>query len=205
VAVLKTPGQDRPPTTRKRRLWSIDPPPVPTAQWYEGYEILEEIPTATGLALFEWLRAVLLWNSLEPESAPGSFQPLQQNAITSWGSESVEAVLTGVARTFSRLVASPESMRAEALIRACTFVSEWATEVGYIATAAMFADAAAELAPYDPDLAFRAGRANRRNVAYVRAALWFHRGTGMARRAGNWTSYVDCWLVPIRKLENQMR
>jgi tetratricopeptide (TPR) repeat protein len=195
VGVLQTPGQDRPPTTRKRRLWTVAPGPPPSAQPYEGLEILNEIPTATGLALFEWLRAAHLWAKVDREKAVGLFWPAEtKDVVTSMGWHTIEPPLDAIAASFAQLVATPERVGSDRLAAACTTVSEWATEAGNVATAAAFAEAAARLSPDDPGLCFRAGRANRHNTAYDRAVLWFQRGTGMARRSADWTAYIDCWI-----------
>ncbi|HKP75574.1 MAG TPA: hypothetical protein VJT67_08530 [Longimicrobiaceae bacterium] len=195
MGVLQTPGQDRPPTTRKRRLWTVAPGPPPSAQAYEGLEILNEIPTETGLTLFEWLRDVRLWTSVDPATAKDLFAvSYQPGRVTSWGATLQDSSLTAPGEIFAALVAEPDHVRSEQLAPACTAMADWATEWGHVATAAAFAEAAAWLLPDDPDLCFRAGRADRRNVAFHRAVLWFHRGIGLARRTANWTAYVDCWL-----------
>ncbi len=166
-----------------------------SAQSYDGYQILDELPSETGLVAFEWLRAVYRWASLDDrENSAGLFHQLRDGCITSWGATAVDAALAERASTFRQLVAAPERTRPDGLVRACVELSDWASDEGLPATSALFAEAATALSPDDPDLAFRAGRANRRNVAYGRAVLWFQRGTGMARRTANWQSYIDCWL-----------
>jgi len=187
MAILKKPGEDRPSTARKRRLWSIGPAPRPSAQWFEGYLILEELPTDLGLMIFQWYRGVLLWMDVRQEEAQGLFMPT---------GEDLEVVpeLLGVRPVFVGLIETPEGVQRETLCSACSLVSEWASTMGFIATSVQFSEAAALLDPRDPDLCFRAGRANRHFVAYDRAVLWFQRGTGIARRSANWTAYIDCWL-----------
>ncbi|HEU4453468.1 MAG TPA: hypothetical protein VFR81_10420 [Longimicrobium sp.] len=166
-----------------------------SAQSFECYQVLDELPSETGLVIFEWLRAVYLWSGIdERERLAGLFQPLCEGCSTSWGAASVDAALAPSANAFRQLVMAPERIRPDGLVHACVELSDWASDQGYPATSALFAEAASALSPEDPDLAFRAGRANRRNVAHGRAVLWFQRGTGMARRTANWQAYVDCWL-----------
>lgn len=194
MGVLQRPGQDRPPTTRKRRLWSLAPGPQLPVQFFEGYEILSEIPTSTGLALFEWLRAVHLWLSAVPDDTTALFWPLpNESALSSWGLSTVEPPLDTVAPVFAALLAG-RGVTADRVVDACVSLSEWAREMGDVVTAVLFIEAAAWIAPDNPDLAFRAGRSNRHRVAYDRGVLWFQRGIGQARRSGNWTAYIDCWL-----------
>src|SRR5215207_3335706 len=124
MGLHQTPGQDRPPATPKRRLWTVAPAPQPSAQKYEGFEILQEIPTATGLALFEWLRAVLLWIDTDPDRAASLFRPVRKSHVTSWGLKTVAPPLDTIAVPFAQLIAAPERARAERLASACTSVSD---------------------------------------------------------------------------------
>jgi tetratricopeptide (TPR) repeat protein len=189
MGLLQSPGFDRPPTTRKRRLWSVAPGPPESAQAFEGYAILNDLPTAGGFMLFQWVRAVRLWSRVDPAGREGLFGGVSRPAY-----ENADPTLVALAAPFDALFDAPHACTAHQLAAACTRVSEWATGASLLATAVEFAEAGAWARTDDPDLCFRAGRACRQAAAHPRAILWFQRGIGMARRSGAWTSYVDCWL-----------
>jgi len=158
--------------------------PAPSSQWFDGYPILEEVGDVA-VALFQWYRDLTLWTAVGNEQSRDLFNGGSEIKI-------IESPLEATSGVFGKLLKG--EIQAEELCAASLQVAEWATGEGYSATAALFAEAAARLFPGDPDLAFRAGRANRHNIAHDRAVVWFQRGIGMARRSGNWPSYVDCWL-----------
>jgi tetratricopeptide (TPR) repeat protein len=194
MAVLKKSGEDRPPSTRKRRLWTIAPAPSLPARPFDGCEIIEELPTPVGLALFDWARAVHLWAHAEGATAGLFGEAVIRDRIPGWALQALEDPIREACGAFERLILHPESIRSQDLVRVCLAIAEWATEEGFGGTAALYHEAACWASPDDPELAFRAGRANRRNVAYDRAVLWFQRGRGLARRSGHRTAYVDCLL-----------
>lgn len=195
MAVLKKPGEDRPPTRLTRRLWTVAPAPMLPASTFDGYGIIEENPSPTGLVLFRWFRAVHLWVTTDPTSVGSLFEEADASRpCPAWVRQSVPQELCQQTAIYDRVATAPASVVPADLAAACAKVSEWASEGGNVVTATAFIEAAAWLQPDNPDLIFRAGRANRHSVAYGRAGLWFQRGIDVSRRSGNWTSYIDCLL-----------
>jgi hypothetical protein len=74
---------------------------------------------------------------------------------------------------------------------ACRQVAEWAEGHSHEMTAVFWAEAAASLLPDDAEMANLAGRACRRAGERRRAELWYERGSGLGRRAGNTLEQVN--------------
>ncbi|HEX2079564.1 MAG TPA: hypothetical protein VHG08_17695 [Longimicrobium sp.] len=97
----------------------------------------------------------------------------------------------GALEVFAQLLWNPTQVNDLALAAACRAVAEWAEDHSFPVTAVGYAEAAARLLPEDPEMANLAGRACRRAGERARAELWYERGLGLARRAGNVLEYVN--------------
>jgi tetratricopeptide (TPR) repeat protein len=131
--------------------------------------------------------------------APGGREPLFNEGASFLDEPAFRAAadlhpeLRTALRTISRLV-DGHSVDARQLAQAALTVSEWATGRGHAGTAALFAGLAARLRPRDPDLAFAAGRAERRCGRFDQAGEWFVRAIGLSRRSGDDAAYASAFL-----------
>lgn len=139
------------------------------------------------LALWLYLRAVLLWSETEAESRPSLFRGFPDELPQSGRGAEALAEPLGVLR---RLVNSPELETPARVAAACMQISEWASTVGREHTEREFGEAAAYLLPTDADAALFAGRAARRSGDYSRAEQWYKRAVGIARRGGDKEAHV---------------
>jgi len=102
--------------------------------------------------------------------------------------------IAGALKLFSDVIRSPARVNELPLAAACRAVAEWAEDHSHSITAITYAEAAARLLPEDAEMANLAGRACRRGGERARAELWYERGGGLARRAGDVKQYVDSHL-----------
>jgi tetratricopeptide (TPR) repeat protein len=108
--------------------------------------------------------------------------------------ESAPGRIKGALDLFSDLLRSPTRISEPQLTAACRAVAEWAEDHSYSITAITYAEVAARLLQEDAEMANLAGRACRRAGERARAELWYERGGGLARRAGDAKQYVDSHL-----------
>jgi tetratricopeptide (TPR) repeat protein len=173
---------------RKRSgQWSVAAPP----NWpLDDITILREVDGALGVELLLALCNVRLMAQTPPELRGSLFTSHPSRRSVDLVPEGLEEALS----LFARVVVDATSLPNRDLARACRSVAEWAEDFSHPVTAVAFAEAAAHLLPDDPTMATLAGRACRRAPDRPRAELWYERGWGLARRAGDVQQYVDAHL-----------
>jgi len=187
-------GSDR--GREERRRWIVAPAPSETATEVEGLRLLDELPREIAIPLFQWLRDALLWSAVAPGARAGLFgSPSVPHEMPGWVEMAATPEPLHVARAvFLMLAVEPAGITPHALGTACSAVSEWANRMGFTKAELVFARAAARVDEEDSDLAFRAGRAARRNSRYEEAQGWFRRAVGLARRADDDAAYTSAYL-----------
>jgi len=174
---------------------------VPPALQHEPDELLEaagvldELPTQVGLVLWQSLRDVTLWASVEPEERADLFEPdaarVRLGALLASG---VEPALEVSLTTLAALVGSPQTANPEIVSLVCIQVSRWAEERGAFAAAMGFAQAAAQVVPLDASPALAAGALALRWRRSARAETWLRRTVGLARRRRQWEAYAQAFV-----------
>jgi tetratricopeptide (TPR) repeat protein len=176
-----------------KRRWTIPAPPaIGGSSGLDGRQVLDEIPGPLGVALWQRFRDAVIWNNVAVEERPHLFQRttyLYDAAFTRLAPE-----LDAALRVFKEFNAGERAPDARSLAKASLSVSEWATVHDYAETAALFAGLAARVRPRDADLAFAAGRAERRCARYQRAEEWFLRAIGLSRRSDDEAAYASAFL-----------
>jgi tetratricopeptide (TPR) repeat protein len=178
-----------------KRRWTIPAPPGLSPCGLEARQILEEVPGPLGVELWQRFRDAVVWNAVSLGDRHHLFLKttyLRDPAFTDAAAEAVE--IHPALRAFGELIGSARAVDARALTKASASISEWATLHGHEETAALYAGLAARLRPRDPELAFAAGRAERRCARYERAEEWFLRAIGLSRRAGDDAAYASAFL-----------
>lgn len=178
-----------------KRRWTIPAPPGLSPCGLEARQILEEVPGPLGVELWQRFRDAVVWNAVAAEGRHHLFMKttyLRDPAFADAAAEAVE--IHPALRTFSELIGGARTVEPRALAKASVGISEWATLHGHEETAALYAGLAARLRPRDPELAFAAGRAERRCARYERAEEWFLRAIGLSRRAGDDAAYASAFL-----------
>ena len=175
-------------TRRATRLWVVPPGLMTHEEPFEGYRVLDEVRTAEGVTLWEFLRDVDLWSTTPPEGrtrlfAPGSARRRRERVAGL--TPDLRASLEAVVRALEGRVRTP----AVQLSQACHALSRWAGEQGLPHTALAFAQSAALATPEEPAPAYVVGLLARRSAEYRRAETWFRRTLGLARRSGDWNYY----------------
>lgn len=178
-----------------KRRWTIPPPPALSAVGLEGAAILDEVPGPLGLELWQRFRDAVAWSGIpatERISGLGS-------ASSYLDSDEFRRAAKGepaLARPLGVLAALHHGRLTNARVaaKAASVFAEWAASRGFDETAALFSGLAARMRPRDPDLAFAAGRAERRCSRYPVAVEWFTRAVGLARRAGDDAAYASAYL-----------
>jgi len=162
----------------------IPPPPV---QRRRDNEILSEIPTVLGLALWLELRFVRTW----AESCGDVRARLFNQNPPAWVADrrkEARAQAGPLASALMRLAtvtAAPLAVDSEAVAVACSQVVDWALKREHFQTAIEFAEAAALVDPTNAAMANLAGRVTRNAKEYARSEVWFNRGIGFARDQDN--------------------
>lgn len=162
----------------------------------DGLEILEEVGEPLGVTLWQLYRDVGEWVNTDAECRGELFQaPLAESAyLQRLLSPVPEEIADSVATAWEAVTGPGDAARSRPLSRALVEVFDWAERNGYDQTAASFATVTATLRPRDADLAFKAGRAERRCGRYHQAEAWFQRSVGLARRAGDAAAYATAYL-----------
>lgn len=183
----------------KKRRWTVLRLPGHRDARIDGLEILEEISGNVSVAVWQVYRDGLEWINTPQElraglfRAPASSSEYLQLLVESAAEEPVAAALQTAWAVLNGEGGAAQSSLRE-LTRAFVAIAAWADENGFRETAAGFAFLAASARPRDADLAFRAGRAERRCARYHQAEAWFHRSIGLARRSGDFAAYSSAYL-----------
>jgi tetratricopeptide (TPR) repeat protein len=159
------------------------PPPWPL----DDLTILREVDGDLGAELLLALCNVRLVAQTPAELRGRLFTPHPPRFSTDLAPDVIQNAIT----VFGRVVAESASLPDSELVRACREVAEWAEDNSHAITAIAFAEVAAHLLPEDAEMANLAGRACRRAGERPRAELWYERGWGLARRAGDVRQYID--------------
>ncbi|HEU0016285.1 MAG TPA: hypothetical protein VFQ45_21580, partial [Longimicrobium sp.] len=150
-------------------------PPAPSAR--RPLDVLVEIPTPLGLALWRALADAALWADAGPGAAlfraPGA---------EAWGTDDPD--VGGALWSLSLVRRLPWRESAPELAAGAARIAEWAEQQGHKETAAQFAHLAARLEPGAAAYATTAGRLHRRLGDAVRAQLWLRRAVRLARTGG---------------------
>jgi tetratricopeptide (TPR) repeat protein len=175
---------------RPARLWVVPPGLMTYEEPFEGYRVLDEVRSATGVTLWEFLRDADLWSTTPVESRGRLFVPgmarRRRERIGALGeARELRPQLEAIGRALDGRARNPAAQ----LTQACNALSRWATEAGLPYTALAFAHSAALATPDEPAPAYAVGLLARRNAEYRRAETWFRRTLGLARRTRDWNYY----------------
>lgn len=147
---------------------------------------------ALALALWRAVIHVRKWAELKPrqrvEASLGPPIPDQQRVTESARTCAPELGLA--LDVFLALAMRPRQAREADLISACRAVSSWAEGQGRGETALQFLEAASAVAPENAELANLCARACRLIGERPRGELWYERGIGLARTAGDPVEYI---------------
>src|SRR4051794_30697492 len=149
-------------------------------------EILDELPDALGLVLWQDLRHLRDWAESPSEVRSRLFNPptVEVHAKRRDARACAAELITAL-DTFASLKANPLTANPRDIGRACEQVVSWALEHEHTRTAIEWAEFAALVEPTNPKSANVAGRVTRNANEYDRAEIWFKRGIGYAREQGN--------------------
>jgi len=192
----KAPSRARVSRRNASRRWCVPPAlQQEPGELLEGAGVLDELPTAVGMVLWQSLRDVTLWASLPDEERPGLFTPQAARVrLTELLESGAEPALEVSLTTLAALVGSPETANPEIVSLVCIQVSRWAEERGAFATAMGYAQAAAQVLPLDAPPALAAGTLALRWRRSARAETWLRRAVGLARRRRQWEAYAQAYV-----------
>ncbi len=178
------------------RRWCIPPAILREPdETLEASQILEENKGDLGLLLWNSLRDVSLWASVEPERREGLFTPESADKRLRQLQEArVEPPLEVSLTTLVAVVGSPGSASAEIVTLVCIEISRWAQARGAFGTALAFAQAAALASPEEASPAYTVGSLALRWGRHARAETWLRRSIGLARRGKDWQSYAQAYV-----------
>jgi len=185
---MTEPQPERGPRTA--RLWVVPPGLMTHEEPFEGYRVLDEVRTGTGVTLWEFLRDVDLWSTTPPDSrtrlfAPGAARRRRERIAALDAARELRPALEAIGRVLEGRIRTAGSQ----LTQACHALSRWAGEQGLPHTALAFAQSAALATPDQPAPAYVVGLLARRSAEYRRAETWFRRTLALARRVGDWNHY----------------
>lgn len=182
--------------SRRTRRWCIPPAIVREPQEnLEASQILEENPPDVALVLWNSLRDVTLWSSVDPDRREGLFTASAAGKrLDQLQSARADPRLEVSLTTLAAIVGSPATANPEIVCLVCIQISRWAEERGAWGTALAYAQAAALASPRDPGAAYRVGHLALGWGRYARAETWLRRGIGLARRSRDWQSYAQGYI-----------
>ncbi len=183
------------PRGRRRnisRRWCIPPAILREPdETLEASQILEEFKGDLGLLLWNSLRDVTLWSSIEPHRREGLFTgDAAQKRLDLLKGCAGEPTLEVSFSALIALVDSPSGADGELVSLVCLEVSRWALERGAFGTSLAYAQAAALSSPEDAGPAHTVGSLALRWGRGARAETWLRRCIGLARRGKDWPSYA---------------
>jgi tetratricopeptide (TPR) repeat protein len=160
--------------------------PGPPHYLHREGEVLNELPNALGLVLWQDLRHLRDWAESPSEVRSRLFNPptVEVHAKRRDARACAAELITAL-DTFASLKANPVTATPRDIGRACERVVNWALEYEHTRTAIEWAEIAALVEPTNPKSANVAGRVTRNANEYDRAETWFKRGIGYAREQGN--------------------
>jgi hypothetical protein len=159
----------------------------------EAIEILQELPDALGLRLWQHIRFVMQW-TLHPDRRAGmKLDP--QTSIAETELLTLPLRLSDAFMVLNQLRAAPEEAPGDEVAQACQAIASWAKgEENLQATSLAFLQAAALLNPEDPKLACEVGRDARDCGDIARAESWFRKAIRLAR-GKDWETYTLAYIV----------
>jgi tetratricopeptide (TPR) repeat protein len=160
--------------------------PPPPRNRHRELGILDDLPDAVGLVLWQDARHLRDWAESPPDERRELFSRPRAEATAKRRSAVASAgELADALAAFAELKAAPIASDVRDVARGCEAIVEWAVEREHTRTAIEFAELAATVDPSSPKLANLAGRVTRNANDYDRAEVWFKRGIGLARESEN--------------------
>jgi len=171
--------------------------PLP-ADRHADHDLLLDVDGAVGYTLWQRVRDVRLWASLQPEPplslfGPGTPETRQLVRAALFESPEIAQHL----RVLNRMVRSPRETSPRRIAKACLGISAWADERNGVELALAYAEAAAVAAPRCAEAAAVAGSLCTRvsgdgegEPMDSRAARWLRRAVRVARRTKDWEWYI---------------
>lgn len=178
------------------RRWCIPPAILrEPEETLEASQIFEEHKGDLGLLLWNFLRDVTLWASVEPDRREGLFTPdSADKRLRQLQEARVEPPLEVSLTTLVAVVGSPGTASPEIVTLVCIEISRWAQARGAIGTALAFGQAAALASPEEAAPAYTVGNLALRWGRHARAETWLRRCIGLARRGKDWQSYAQAYV-----------
>jgi tetratricopeptide (TPR) repeat protein len=185
-------------TVERRRLWAL-PPAIQRgpAETIERLGILAEHGEAEGLVLWRLVRDVEIWAATPPRHRVELFTPVAPEARKArLRASTLPTDVRVLLRTLNRILAGPPDAPGceESAATACAGVAQRAREMEARETAVAFAQAAA-LTSAEARYALLTGTCAQELGQHARAASWFGRAVGLARRETDWRSYAAGFLA----------
>lgn len=187
------------PRGRRRnisRRWCIPPAILREPdETLEASQILEEFRGDLGLLLWNSLRDVTLWASVDPERREGLFTTeAAQKRLWLLQTTPVDPALEVSLTTLAALVGSPGTASGEIVSLVCLEISRWALDRSSFGTALAYAQAAALASPEEAGPAHTVGSLALSWNRGARAETWLRRSIGLARRARDWEAYAQAYV-----------
>lgn len=195
---MKAPRSSDSPQRKPRRRWRWHVPPaiLHGPETLEGTQVLDEVKGEIGLLLWQSLRDVTLWSSIDPpEKREALFAATAGERRRALLGHAEEAGVGEPMQLLARLVEDPAKAEPEEVMGACREVSEWAEAEGLLATALAFAQAAALASPRTGAAGLRVGKLARKKGEDARAETWFRRTIGLSRQGKDWASYAEAFIA----------
>ena len=166
-------------------------PPAPYRRHRE-LQMLDELPPAAGVVLWQYVRHLRDWVETPAELRPALFHPQLPPWVLAKRRDAAAEVpeLAGALATLASFTAARPGAEPRRAAAACQEVAEWAEQRQHVHTAVEYAEAAAGLEPDEPCRANAAGRLTRNCGDFSRAEIWFERGIGLARHRGDRVEYT---------------
>jgi tetratricopeptide (TPR) repeat protein len=178
------------------RRWCIPPAILrEPGETLEASQILEEFTGDLGLLLWNSLRDVTLWSSIDPDRREGLFTTeAAEKRMLLLQTTPVERDLEVWLTTLLAVVDRPAGISGEIVSMVCLELSRWAQDHAAYGTSLAYAQAAALASPEEAGPAQTVGSLALRWGKGPRAETWLRRCIGLARRGRDWPSYAQAYV-----------
>jgi len=178
------------------RHWHLAPVIIRGSEALEASSILEEVPGALGVLLWQLSRDTLLWSTTPTGDraflfSPGAVDRIRGFEAHARPSPRLAAQLTAL----TRVVAEPRAAHPDAIAEACRTISALALAAGHRATALEFAQVSALTGPDLAAPCLEVARLAGELGEEARAETWMRRAVTIARRAEDGAAYAAALLA----------
>jgi hypothetical protein len=203
--MLQLAARPDPTTTRERpRYWHLAPVITRGPEALEASRILDEVPGALGVLLWQLIRDTHLWSTTPTGDRAFLFAPGAVDRVRGFDALARPSPrLADPLATLTRVIAEPGAADPTEVAAACGAVASLASAAGHRATALEFAQVSALAAPDLATPCLEVARLAGELGEEARAETWMRRAVTIARRGEDGSAYAAALGRVYRRRRNR--